>query len=40
MPLSNELGARLVCIPLHPIMSDRENEYISAATIECMTKCR
>ena len=40
LPLSNEIGARLVCIPLHPSMTERDNEYIAAATIESMETLR
>lgn len=40
LPLSNELGARLVCIPIHPAMPDKDNEYICAATVEAMEKVR
>jgi len=40
LPLSNEIGARLVCIPLHPVMTERDNEYIAAATIESMETLR
>ncbi len=36
LPLSEQLGARLFCIPLHPAMSDEDNEYICAALIEAV----
>lgn len=31
LPLSEELGARLFCLPIHPLMTREENEYIAAA---------
>jgi len=40
LPLSEELGARLFCIPTHPAMSDDDNAYISAALIECIETLR
>ncbi len=40
LPLSNELGARLFCIPTHPSMSDADNAYISAALIESIEALR
>ncbi|HOX38408.1 MAG TPA: DegT/DnrJ/EryC1/StrS family aminotransferase [Candidatus Brocadiia bacterium] len=40
LPLSNEIGARLLCLPIHPAMPDKDNEYISAAFIECMEQLR
>jgi len=40
LPLSNEIGGRLVCLPIHPIMPERDNETIAAATIECMEQLR
>ena len=40
LPLSEELGARLFCIPTHPSMSDADNAYIAAALIECIEALR
>jgi len=31
VPLSDELGQRLFCVALHPLMTESENEYIAAA---------
>jgi len=31
LPVSEEIGARLFCVPTHPCMSDADNEYICAA---------
>jgi dTDP-4-amino-4,6-dideoxygalactose transaminase len=31
LPLSDELGKRLFCLPIHPCMSEEDNHYISAA---------
>ncbi len=40
LPLSEELGARLFCIPTHPAMSDEDNAYIAAALIESIEALR
>ena len=40
LPLSESLGQRLFCVPCHPAMSDDDNEYISAAVIECVERLR
>jgi perosamine synthetase len=40
LPLSEELGARLFCIPTHPAMSDEDNAYISAALVDCIEVLR
>ena len=40
LPLSESIGRRLFCIPCHPVMSDEDNEYISAAVIECIERLR
>lgn len=40
LPLSESLGARLFCIPIHPAMSDADNEYICAGVIECVDRLR
>lgn len=40
LPLSDELGARLFCIPTHPAMSEEDNAYIGAALIECVEALR
>ena len=40
LPLSELLGARLFCVPIHPAMSEQDNEYISAALIECIEALR
>jgi len=40
LPLSEELGERLFCIPTHPAMSEEDNEYISAAIIESIERLR
>lgn len=41
LPRSEELGARLFCPSLHPLMSEQDNEYIAAAidkTVERIAK--
>jgi dTDP-4-amino-4,6-dideoxygalactose transaminase len=40
LPLSEELGERLFCVPIHPCMSDDDNERISAGLIECIERLR
>jgi dTDP-4-amino-4,6-dideoxygalactose transaminase len=34
LPLSEELGNRLFCPPIHPCMSQEDNQYIAAAILE------
>jgi len=36
LPISEELGLRLLCPPIHPAMSDQDNAYISAAIWEAV----
>ncbi len=31
LPLSDQLGDRIFCVPIHPAMLDEDNEYIAAA---------
>ncbi len=40
LPLSEEMGRRLFCVPIHPAMSDEDNEYIMAALIESVLALR
>jgi perosamine synthetase len=40
LPLSDELGERIFCVPNHPMMSETDNEYICAALIECIELLR
>ncbi|HDP35895.1 MAG TPA: hypothetical protein ENN29_12395 [Candidatus Hydrogenedentes bacterium] len=40
LPLSELTGARLLCVPLHPAMSDADNEYICAALTESVMASR
>ncbi|HOJ34740.1 MAG TPA: DegT/DnrJ/EryC1/StrS family aminotransferase [Candidatus Hydrogenedentes bacterium] len=40
LPLSEELGARLFCVPIHPIMSDDDNERICASLLDCIERLR
>jgi dTDP-4-amino-4,6-dideoxygalactose transaminase len=39
-PKAEELGARLFCPPMHPLMSDADNEYICAAIAEAVGRLR
>ena len=36
LPLSDELGNRIFCPPIHPAMSDADNAYIAAAVWEAV----
>jgi dTDP-4-amino-4,6-dideoxygalactose transaminase len=36
LPVSEELGRRLFCLPIHPAMSDEDNEYICAALCQAL----
>lgn len=40
LPLSERLGERLFCVPIHPAMSDDDNERICASLIECVERLR
>jgi dTDP-4-amino-4,6-dideoxygalactose transaminase len=40
LPLSESLGKRIACIPIHPGMSDEDNEYLSASVIDCIERLR
>ncbi|HNR33372.1 MAG TPA: DegT/DnrJ/EryC1/StrS family aminotransferase [Candidatus Hydrogenedentes bacterium] len=37
---SEDIGRRLFCVPIHPAMSDEDNEFICAALIECIDRLR
>ncbi|UCH34125.1 MAG: DegT/DnrJ/EryC1/StrS family aminotransferase [Armatimonadota bacterium] len=38
LPLSDEIGARLFCPPMHPCMSEEDNEFICAAIWEAAAR--
>jgi len=40
LPVSHEVGRRLFCAPIHPAMSDEDNEYIAAAVCEAVLRLR
>ncbi len=40
LPISEALGKRILCVPIHPSMTDDDNEFISAALIDCIEKLR
>jgi len=40
LPLSDELGQRLFCPPIHPTMTREQNEYLCAALIETVERIR
>lgn len=39
-PRAEELGARLFCPPIHPLMSEADNEYICAAIADAVERLR
>ena len=40
LPVSEAVGRRLLCVSLHPSMTDEDNEYIAAALIHCVQRLR
>jgi dTDP-4-amino-4,6-dideoxygalactose transaminase len=40
LPVSEETGARLFCLAIHPCMSDDDNEYLCAAVWDAMERVR
>ena len=40
LPISEEIGKRLLCPPIHPTMSDEDNENIAAAVWEAVAEVR
>jgi len=40
MPISEEIGARLFCPVLHPLLTEEQNEYVAAAIIEAVERVR
>ena len=40
LPLSESLGERLFCVPIHPAMTDDDNEYMAAALIEAVRRVK
>lgn len=40
LPVSEETAARLFCVPMHPRLSEEDNEYICAALWEAVEKIR
>ena len=40
LPISEEIGARLFCPSLHPLMTEEQNEYVAAAVIEAVERVR
>ncbi len=40
LPISEDVGARLFCPPIHPAMSDEDNRYICAAIWESVERIR
>jgi len=39
-PRSEQLGGRLFCPSLHPLMTEEDNEYIAAAMTECIERIK
>ena len=40
LPRSEQLGSRIICVSLHPLMSEELNEYIAAAVIEATERLK
>jgi dTDP-4-amino-4,6-dideoxygalactose transaminase len=40
LPVSEETAARFFCAPMHPRMSDEDNEYICAALWDAVERLR
>jgi perosamine synthetase len=40
LPVSDEVGGRIFCAPIHPYMPDQDNAYIAASIWEAMDKVR
>jgi len=40
LPISEEIGARLFCPPMHPLMPTEDNEYICAAIAEAVERIK
>ncbi|MFQ6097462.1 MAG: DegT/DnrJ/EryC1/StrS aminotransferase, partial [Armatimonadota bacterium] len=40
LPLADELGKRLFCPSLHPLMTDGDNAYVCAALIQTVERLR
>ena len=40
LPQSEELGKRIFCPSLHPLMSEEDNAYVAAAVIRSMEETR
>jgi dTDP-4-amino-4,6-dideoxygalactose transaminase len=40
LPVSEEIGARLFCVSLHPLMTPEDNEYACAALIETVERLK
>jgi perosamine synthetase len=40
LPASDELGGRLFCVAIHPLMTEAENEYIAAALWDAVERVR
>jgi dTDP-4-amino-4,6-dideoxygalactose transaminase len=40
LPQSDELGRRLFCVALHPLMTEAENEYVAAALWDAEERVR
>ena len=36
LPISDQIGKRLLCLPMHPAMPESENEYMAMAFRQCV----
>ncbi len=39
-PVAEEIGERILCVSIHPAMTEEDNEFIAAALIECVEQLR
>ena len=40
LPVSNEIGRRLFCVSIHPLMTEEQNEYAAAALADAVERVR
>jgi len=40
LPISEDIAQKLLCVSIHPGMTDAENEYACASLIECVRRLR
>jgi len=40
VPISDEISERIICLSIHPLMTEEENEYICAAIAEAVERVK